>query len=398
MKCIAMDEIIRKLELIKGARLGIVPLAEVYSCHEKSDAKRLCSNPTVSVVMMTYNHEDFLQQAIDGVVSQLADFKFELILCEDCSTDKTREICFKNQERYPEIIRVLWAEKNIGKLGGNRLRGEHFARGEFIAYCEGDDYWTYPGKLADQVELMRRTPSAGICYAGTDYMLDSTKEVVVSYESRYMPKERLRGEEACRKVIFGAALRLGMYGPGRHFSTCVLRKKLLDEQKIRYPEVFGINWMFGDTLILAMIAARSDVCFLDKCASVYRLNNGGITRRNPTELMINVHLFNIYLSTRLFDLSFEEAYDLFSDKFVWTLYVGVLKRTDNEREDIVSRIKNEPLVNRLFLRWHCRMLFNTLVSGGFNGFNFAIAKGVYKIGASLRKRWNRRKYYERQFR
>lgn len=92
--------------------------------------------------MITYNHEPYIRQAIEGVMMQQSDFGFELIIGEDCSQDKTRDICFEYQKKYPDKIRILWWHENVSKLGGNSRRVIARCRGEFIAFCEGDDYWT----------------------------------------------------------------------------------------------------------------------------------------------------------------------------------------------------------------------------------------------------------------
>ena len=68
-------------------------------CIETSDAEKLCKHPIVSVHMLAYNHEPYIRQAIEGVMMQQTDFEFELVIGEDCSTDKTREICFEYQKR-----------------------------------------------------------------------------------------------------------------------------------------------------------------------------------------------------------------------------------------------------------------------------------------------------------
>ena len=79
---------------------------------EISDPAVLSKNPVVSVKMITYNHEPYIPQAIEGVLMQETNFPIELIIGEDCSTDGTREIIFDYQQKYPDIIRVITSEKN----------------------------------------------------------------------------------------------------------------------------------------------------------------------------------------------------------------------------------------------------------------------------------------------
>ena len=136
-------------------------------CHETSDAARLCKNPVVSVKMITYNHEPYIRQAIEGVMMQKTDFEFELVIGEDCSTDRTREICFECQKKYPDKIRVLWSEENLYQhphpAGDNSRRTAAHCRADLVALIEADDYWTDPTKLQRQVDVMRRHPDVSLC-------------------------------------------------------------------------------------------------------------------------------------------------------------------------------------------------------------------------------------------
>jgi len=155
-----------RFELARIRREPLPVLAEdplSIPCIETSDAGRLCAHPLVSVLMITYNHESYIRQAIEGVMMQETDFDFELVIGEDCSTDRTREICFEYQNRFPEKIRVLWWHENVFKFGGNGARTRARCRGEFIAMCEGDDYWTNARKLQKQVDVLREHPEVTLC-------------------------------------------------------------------------------------------------------------------------------------------------------------------------------------------------------------------------------------------
>src|ERR1039457_4692907 len=106
---------------------------------EVSDSSQLASNPIVSVIMMTYNHEPYIAQAIEGVVMQQCSFPIELLLGEDCSTDRTRDICLEFQQRYPKLIRLITSENNVG-MHKNTFRLLGRSKGRHVAICEGDDY------------------------------------------------------------------------------------------------------------------------------------------------------------------------------------------------------------------------------------------------------------------
>ncbi|WP_242034424.1 glycosyltransferase [Dysgonomonas sp. BGC7] len=119
-------------------------------------------NIMVSVSMITYNHEKFIAEAIEGVVMQKTDFPFKLVIGEDCSTDSTREICIEYQKKYPDIIRLRLPETNQGMML-NWINNISSGQGKYIALCDGDDYWSDPYKLQKQFDFMEAHPDFALC-------------------------------------------------------------------------------------------------------------------------------------------------------------------------------------------------------------------------------------------
>ena len=120
--------------------------------------------PLVSALMVTYNHELYIAQAIEGVLQQETDFPFELVIGEDCSTDGTRKIVFNYQKKHPDIIRVITSDKNVGGRK-NFFRTVKACRGKYLAFCEGDDYWHHSQKLQKQVDYMEAHPEVGLVHS-----------------------------------------------------------------------------------------------------------------------------------------------------------------------------------------------------------------------------------------
>jgi glycosyltransferase involved in cell wall biosynthesis len=108
----------------------------------------------VSVCMITYNHEKYISDAIEGVLMQKTEFPIQLIIGEDCSTDRTRTICEEYACEYPDKIKLLPSERNYGMMS-NFLRTISASNGEYIAICEGDDYWLDDKKLQKQYDYMQ---------------------------------------------------------------------------------------------------------------------------------------------------------------------------------------------------------------------------------------------------
>ena len=119
--------------------------------------------PTVSVAMITFQHEAFIAQAIESVLRQQTNFPVELVIGEDCSPDRTRQIVLDYQRRHPGKIRLLLWHQNGGMMQ-NARQTLHACRGEFVAPLEGDDYWLGTEKLQRQVDFLRAHPDCSMCF------------------------------------------------------------------------------------------------------------------------------------------------------------------------------------------------------------------------------------------
>lgn len=129
--------------------------------------------PLVSVCSTTYQHANYLEDCIEGILMQKTDFPVEIIIGEDESTDGTREICKKYAVEHPDKIRLFLRDRNtssVYNVNGKRIFGfngkwtRKSARGKYIAMCEGDDYWTDPLKLQKQVDFMESNPGTALTY------------------------------------------------------------------------------------------------------------------------------------------------------------------------------------------------------------------------------------------
>lgn len=107
----------------------------------------------ISACIITYNHEDFIADCIQGALSQIVNIDYEIIIGEDCSTDNTFAICESYALKYPDKIKLLKRDKNLA-LSGNWIDTLKACTGDYIAICEGDDYWTDSDKLQRQIEIL----------------------------------------------------------------------------------------------------------------------------------------------------------------------------------------------------------------------------------------------------
>ena len=138
--------------------------------------------PLVSAVITAYNHEAYIAQAIDSALAQETDYEYEIVIGEDCSTDRTRQIVCDYQHRYPQVIRVVTAERNVGLLA-NFDRTVRAARGKYIACCSGDDYWHNRTKIAKQTAFLEGNPEYGMIHGDVDHLHEPDGFVVRNADS-----------------------------------------------------------------------------------------------------------------------------------------------------------------------------------------------------------------------
>ncbi len=123
-------------------------------------------SPLVSICSITYNHAPYIRQCLDGFLMQRTNFRYEIIIHDDASTDGTAEIIREYVEKYPDLITPIFQTENLYSKG---LRGFYarfvfpHAKGKYIAMCEGDDYWTDPLKLQKQVDFLEANPEYVMC-------------------------------------------------------------------------------------------------------------------------------------------------------------------------------------------------------------------------------------------
>ena len=140
----------------------------------------------VSVVCLTYNQEEYIRDALNGFVSQKTDFPFEVIVHDDASTDGTAAIIREFEERYPEIIKPVYEEENQY----SKHRGIYYfiirplIRGKYVAFCEGDDYWTDDRKLQKQYDYLEAHPEYTMCACASTWVDMKTGKSFPSFFSR----------------------------------------------------------------------------------------------------------------------------------------------------------------------------------------------------------------------
>ncbi len=210
--------------------------------------------PLVSVRTSTYNHAKYITKCIEGVLSQKTTFKFEYIIGEDYSTDGTRDIVFDYARKYPNLIRVITADSNVG-MRANSRRCSKASRGKYRAVCEGDDYWTDPYKLQKQVDFLEANPDHGMVHTELDhYYVKTGKYVKNHWKTNGIIKQ---SGDLYEDILLG---RGGMI----YACTACYRADALQG-------ISGLNfskYMYGDIPTWLYIASKSKIGYIDESMAV----------------------------------------------------------------------------------------------------------------------------------
>lgn len=133
----------------------------------------------VTIRCLTYNQELYVRECLEGLVTQKTNFRFEAIVHDDASTDGTAAIIREYAEKYPDIIKPIYETENqYSKKNGSirRIMDSH-THGKYVAFCEGDDYWTDPLKLQKQVDVLEKNENAMMVYTGFKTIDSDGKEM-----------------------------------------------------------------------------------------------------------------------------------------------------------------------------------------------------------------------------
>ena len=212
---------------------------------------------SLTVLVFTYNHENYVSQALDSVLMQEFDGEYEIVVVDDCSTDNTQDILLEYERRHPEIIRLVFTEKN---LNNNQIMIQLFEAedGEYIALLEGDDFWTSPTKLQKQLQFLDDHPECGMCFHNVAHLYEHD-------DSRQQVLHHPRGQKTFHTL--NDVLEKSYIA----FGSIVCRAGLI----ARFPDWFR-SFFATDRALCILYAERATIGYLDEVMGTYRIHSNGV--------------------------------------------------------------------------------------------------------------------------
>ena len=269
--------------------------------------------PKVSIVTITYGHEKYITETLNGVLMQQYQGSVELIIANDNSPDATDEVVKKyfSENPAPENFEIKYTKHETNKgMMPNFIWALEQATGKYIAICEGDDYWTDPQKLQRQVDFLEKN---------TDYstVAENCKVLDERHNQSYIFSDKINSYDVCIDEIV----------MGRKFHTASI---LFRNENLKMPANYRL-FPFGDTLLFVVLAKAGKIIYLPNISLVYRRNEGGTsTGKNRYLWAQNVEKFNLllneYLEGKFKDIHWRNIYLNYYSGLKWsvkTCHIGL---------------------------------------------------------------------------
>ncbi len=233
----------------------------------------------VSVCITTYNLEKYIEQTLNSILSQKTSFDFEILVGDDCSTDGTREILLAYKERFPEKIKLHLQQKNVG-VNKNDYDLIYLAHGEYIAWCDGDDYWIDEYKLEKQVRILDENPQYSCVHTLWRNFYEQESRFEDVYFEQYDWERILNGRQYIEKL-------LTWQDSGCRFSSLMNRREILLNALGTEPSILTeVDHLQNDFAIFCLLVYDKPTFLMKEETVVYRIR--------PESLSMTKNLQNRY--------------------------------------------------------------------------------------------------------
>lgn len=249
-------------------------------------------DPKLSVILITYNHEKYIEKALDSVLSQVTDFPFEIVIGDDCSPDDTKNIIREYRDKYPDIIRIVHREKNTGRPTLNVYETTMKCRGDYLAYLEGDDYWTDSDKLQKQMDFLNENPEYIACTHSHKMIDDNGNDITDPEILKISDMYKWSGEFTMDDFEKSG------FWPGHYAS--VVSKNIYKNKKHDYTILYKSHDFVDDGQILLFLLMEGKIYRLDDEMSVWRyVKKAGGNSWTSRSMKRNIQKEDILMSMEL---------------------------------------------------------------------------------------------------
>ena len=237
--------------------------------------------PLVSICCIAFNHENFIRDAIEGILMQETSFPTEIIIHDDASTDNTAKIIKEYERKHPDLFVAIYQTENQYSQGIKPWSNFIFprVRGKYIAICEGDDYWTDPLKIQKQVEFLEENEDYSLCVGGFIIFDDISKQKETIIKD-------IKPNDAGRNG-FSFSLSDKKLGWATKTLTALFRKSILDQIN------FGQYMYFRDIHLFYHLLKEHKGFYFTEVLGVYRVHPGGINSMKQGKINLNA-AYNCY--------------------------------------------------------------------------------------------------------
>ena len=275
--------LLNKISLIVLMKRGSLQGSNIYNSRRERVWEDNSMNILVSISCITYNHEKYIAQAIESFLMQKVDFEYEILIHDDASTDSTADIIREYESKYPNIIKPIYQTENQYSKGLSINATYNWPRalGNYIALCEGDDYWTNQNKLKKQVDYMEAHSECTLCFSGFEKITaegEKNREII-SFN---------KGD-----TIFSTEDIIMKIGGSFHTGSLMFPRYKIDD----LPQWF-VDAPVGDIPLVIMCSINGNVAYLDESMSAYRtgvvgswterMNNNEVANKEHRQGMIKM--------------------------------------------------------------------------------------------------------------
>lgn len=300
----------------------------------------------ITVICPTYNQESFIRKTIESIVEQKTNFKFKLLIGDDCSLDSSIEIIKHYQKKYPKIIKAIFRKKNIGSMENLK---DLFCqcKSKYISICEGDDFFTDPNKLQIQADYLDKHPECSLCFHPVNVFVENQKDSGYIY-----PDPKLKFSKNTKELVKWNFIQ----------TNSVMYVNQYDYKNI------PTNIIPGDWFLHLYHAKKGKIGFINKVMSSYRRHPKSLWwnyDKNISEILkkySNQHLGMYFAANKLFDKNTEYENIIF--KNIEYVFRKIIETDLKEKTTLTEKaIKNYPEEVSIFLK---KSFYRKENTGSFN--------------------------------